>query len=141
MNTGGWCLRPTYYLQVRNNGEDSTVTLEETSEEKDLGVLIDNQLKFSKHTQSIVADANKILGLMKRSFEELNKDILLLYRGLIRGKLEFCVQAWSPYMEKDQLSLEGVQRRATKMVRLRLCLKNFSRPSFCSKRQLQKASS
>ena len=55
---------------------------------------------------------------MKRSFKELNKDIiLLLYRGLIRGKLEFCVQAWSPYyMKKDQLSLEGVQGRATKMV-------------------------
>ena len=48
-----------YSLQVRNSGEDSTVTLDETSEEKDLGVLIDNQLKFSKHIQSIVADANK----------------------------------------------------------------------------------
>ena len=101
MHLGTKHLKFEYSLQLRNSGEDSTVTLDETSEEKDLGVLIDNQLKFSKHTQSIVADANKILGLMKRSFEELNKDIfLLLYRGLIRGKLEFCVQAWSPYMKK-----------------------------------------
>ena len=44
MHLGTKNLKFEYSLQLRNNGEDSTVTLDETSEEKDLGVLIDNQL-------------------------------------------------------------------------------------------------
>jgi len=30
--------------------------------------------------------------------------------------MEFCIQAWSPYLQKDTRCLEKIQRRATKMV-------------------------
>ena len=50
-----------YSLQVRNNGEDSTVNFDETSKEKYLGVLIDNQLKFSKHGIFILKIISKYL--------------------------------------------------------------------------------
>ena len=95
---------------------DGTV-LSETTAEKDLGVLIDNELKFSKHIRSKVSQANRLIGLIKISFESIDEDMFKnLYNTLIRPQLEYCVQAWSPHMRKDIDLLENVQRRATKLV-------------------------
>ena len=49
---------------------DGTV-LSETTAEKDLGVLIDNELKFSKHIRSKVSQANRLIGLIKISIENI----------------------------------------------------------------------
>ena len=40
--------------------------LEAATEEKDLGVIIDEKLKFDKHTEAQVNKANKVLGLLRR---------------------------------------------------------------------------
>ena len=92
--------------------------LAETTEEKDLGVLIDNDLKFTRHIRGIVAKANRMIGLIKISFECIDSEMFLnLYNSLVRPLLEYCVQAWSPYLERDITLLENVQRRATKVVK------------------------
>ena len=94
-------------------------TLLETTEERDLGVLIDKKLKFSSHIKGIVGKANQMIGLIKISFESIDKEMFLtLYKTLIRPLLEYCVHAWSPHYETDITLLENVQRRATKMVRV-----------------------
>ena len=96
---------------------DGTV-LEETVEERDLGVLVDNKLKFENHIKGVVSKANRMLGLIKISFECLNKEMFLsLYKALVRPLLEYCVHAWSPHLQKHKKLLENVQERATKIVR------------------------
>jgi ribonuclease P/MRP protein subunit RPP40 len=42
--------------------------------------------------------------------------VLPLHKSLVRSHLEFSVQAWRPYLKKDIDLLEGVQRRAPKMI-------------------------
>ena len=88
-----------------------------TTEEKDLGVLVDDKLKFDKHIRGIVNKANRILSLIRIGFTCLDMKMFMnLYPVLVRPHLEYCVQVWSPHLEKDINLLEGVQRRATKMV-------------------------
>ena len=46
------------------------------SQEKDLGVLVDNELKFHQHTASVVAKANYLLAIINKSF--INLDTVML---------------------------------------------------------------
>lgn len=88
-----------------------------TTEEKDLGVLVDDKLIFDKHIKEIVKKANRRIGLIKKGFDCLDKVMFMnLYPVLIRPLLEYCVQVWSPYLQRDIDILERAQRRATKIV-------------------------
>jgi len=61
-----------------------------------------------------VKSANKTLGMISRTFMYKNNVTMLqLYKSLVRPKLEYCIQAWWPYLCKDIELLEKVQRRAT----------------------------
>ena len=96
---------------------DGTVQLEETEFEKDLGVHIDPELKFSKPVERQVNKANRILELIHRSYEFIDMEVMKkLFTSLVRSHLEFGNVAWSPGLEKDRNLMEGVQRRATKLV-------------------------
>ena len=91
--------------------------LEEVAVEKDLGVKIDNQLKFSDHVQAKVNTANKTMGFIRHSFQYLDKEIFsLLYKALVRPHLEFASCVWSPQHKYNRDAIERVQRRATKCV-------------------------
>ena len=64
--------------------------LEDVYEEKDLGVMIDTDLKFHKQTAAAVKKANSSLGLIKKSFALLDQTTLpLLYKSLVRPHLEY----------------------------------------------------
>ena len=44
---------------------------------KNFGFLFDNHLKFHQHTSSTAAKTNRILGLIEKSFEFLDPDMLV----------------------------------------------------------------
>ena len=85
--------------------------------QKDLGVLITRDLKFSTQCLEAEKRANKILGYIKRQFSYRNKEtVLSLYNSLVRPLLEYAVQFWSPTLRADIDRLERVQARATKLI-------------------------
>ena len=49
--------------------------INQVSEQKDLGVIIDNNLEFIPHIQTIVKKANRNLGIIKRTFSYLDKTV------------------------------------------------------------------
>ena len=56
-------------------------------------------------------------GMIKRHIVSRDKSIIFrLYKSLIRPKLEYCIQAWNPYLIKAIELLEQVQHRATKLI-------------------------
>ena len=68
-----------HYRQYRLGGDFITVS----DVEKDLGILIDNKLTFHKQCSTAVTKANKLLGIIRRSFEYINADTMLcLYKSL-----------------------------------------------------------
>lgn len=104
-----------YEYTMQENGEERD--LKETLEEKDLGVLFDPSFKFSKHIGLISSRANRILRVIKRSFDFMDSDMFcILYKTLVRPHLEYANCIWSPILQKDKEMLEKVQRRATKIV-------------------------
>ena len=86
-------------------------------EEKDLGCIIRDDLKQSSNIKHHVSKANQLLGMIRRTFTYLPKEsFLLLYKTYVRPRLEYCQQAFYPYLKKDRNEIEKVQRRATKLV-------------------------
>ena len=88
-----------------------------STEVKDLGVVINQSLSPSHHIATCVSRANRIVGLIKRTYENKSKrNIIAFHKSLVRPHLEYCVQAWRPHNQKDIDNLERVQRRMTKMI-------------------------
>jgi ribonucleases P/MRP protein subunit RPP40 len=91
--------------------------LDEVDEEKDLGVIMQSDLEWNRQCTKGVKTAYRVLDMIRQSFSYLNKDMALhLYKALVRPHLEYCMQDWRPYLKTDIELMEGVQRRATKLV-------------------------
>ena len=88
-----------------------------TDSEKDLGIWITSSLKPSLQCDKAAATASRILGMLKRTFTKLLRELFVfLYRTYVRPHLEYCIQLWCPYLARNIDKLENVQRRATKLV-------------------------
>ena len=86
-------------------------------EEIDLGVLFQQDLSFSNHAADAAKRANIKLGIIKRSFSALQKKgFLTMYKTIIRPTLEYCNSVWCPMLKRDEVMLEKVQQRATRLL-------------------------
>ena len=57
---------------------------------KDLGNIFDDNLKFHGHTIEVTAKANHLLGLIRKSFDYLEPDVLVkLFVTMVRPTLEY----------------------------------------------------
>ena len=91
--------------------------LEEVEVEKDLGVIVDKDLKFHRHASFAITKANTILGLIKRSFAIFDHKMLpKLFKVMVQPHLEYGNVVWGPHFKLDQQAIERVQKRATKLI-------------------------
>ena len=89
--------------------------LEAVAEERDLGIIVDKDLKFHSHTQ--VAKANQALRLIKSSLVTRKScAVKKLYKSLVCPHLEFGFTLAFPKNKLDTRAIESVQRRVTKLV-------------------------
>ena len=93
---------------------ESNEPIQKCSEEKDLGVIFDSNLSFDPHIQKAISKSNQMIGLIRRSFSFMDKNMFLkLYKALIRPHIEYGNVIWYPLLKRQSSSVEKVQRRAT----------------------------
>ena len=109
--------REKYTNEMKEHGTNNVTVLQGSVLERDLGVNVDRELRFSRHIEIQVNKVNSILGLIRRSFEFLDAATMkTLFVALVRPHHEFCNVAWSHKLEKDKKLIEGVLRKVTRVV-------------------------
>ena len=74
-------------------------------------------MKWSQHIHQIAVKANCTLSLIKRNLKLANKSLReTAYFTLVWSQLDYASTVWSPWLSKDKLELEKVQRRAARFV-------------------------
>ena len=103
-----------FFYQLKEG--DTQHEIAYTEEEKDLGLVIDGNVKFEKHINIKINKASSIMAVIRRSFVSLKcVNFVPLYKSLVRSHLEYASCIWSPY-NKHIEAVERVQRRATKQL-------------------------
>ena len=99
------------------NYEMGGTILSKTVKEKYLGVTMNANMKVSEQCRIAASKGNQVLGMIRRNITYKEKSLIVpLYKAIVRPHLEYCIQAWSPYLRKDIDMLEKIQRRATKLI-------------------------
>ena len=84
---------------------------------RDLGILIDSNLKFSAHIEQIVSKGYQRLNLIFRAFCSRNLHFLRqMYITYIRPVLEYNTPIWNPSAVMDLKRVENVQRSFSRRV-------------------------
>lgn len=111
---------PVYHL---NN-----ISLETTNSYKYLGVHITSNLTWNKHIEYITNQANRLLGYLRRNFSRAPSSLkLLLYKTLLRPKLEYASTIWDPYHDNLIHSIELIQNNSCRFI-----LWNYNRTASAS---------
>jgi len=102
--------------------------LEVVKEEKDLGVLITNDLKALQQCTAACNKASRDLGMIKKTIVYKSKEVLLnMYKLLVRPHVEYCTPVWSSCYQKDKTLIQRVQHRFTRMI------PGFSKLPYCER--------
>ena len=106
-------------MNVIDNVTVGDLTISRVTSYKLLGVIVQDNLKWSLHVNYICKCASKKLYLLKRlrRFDLCNSDLLHFYLTVIRPTLEYACPLWHYGLTKsDSDAIEHVQRRAMRII-------------------------
>ena len=74
---------------------------------KCLGVSMNANMKVSEQCIIAASKSNQVIGMIRRNITYNEKSLIVpLYKAIVRPHLEYCIQAWNPYIRKDIDMLE-----------------------------------
>ena len=90
-------------------------TIPQVDSVRDLGVIMDNRLRFDIHINQIVTRAHRLANLIHKCFTSRDSSTLMrAFVTYVRPLLEYASCVWSPYSVGQVTKIEAVQRRFTK---------------------------
>ncbi|XP_063615394.1 uncharacterized protein LOC134788436 [Penaeus indicus] len=102
---------------TQDASDENTATFQVVRTMRDLGVTMSCDFKPTAQCKNATTRAYRELYRLKNTLTCRNAEVFIpLYKSIVRPHLEYCVQAWAPYLTKDIQLLERVQRTATRMV-------------------------
>ena len=87
---------------------DNDKSLTSVEYQKELGVGVDSTMSFYEHIASKLEKANRLVAILKKRFLNINKDLLrTLHKAIVRRRLEYANQIWSPHLEKHKILFDN----------------------------------
>ena len=81
---------------------------------KDLGIMVDETLNWKLQVDTVSKKCKQLSAWVLSVFYTRDKNTMLtLFKSLIRPKIEYCCEVWSPFLIKDIVKIEQVQSSFT----------------------------
>ena len=90
--------------------------LQGASDEKDLGIIVQDDLSPRKHISKVVGGTYRLITKIKTPFTYMDEEMLRkLIVSMIGQQLEHVTLVWSQHKKKDITTIERIQRTATRL--------------------------
>ena len=81
------------------------IELQQVTEEKELGVIMDQELKYHRQTAAAIKKEKRMLAIIKNSFAVNFFTLTLLFKVLVRPLMQYGNIIWDPHYKLDQHAL------------------------------------
>ncbi|KAL1447881.1 hypothetical protein WDU94_005470 [Cyamophila willieti] len=108
------CYKMTYRITrsyIDYEYKINNIPIQQVETISDLGVIFNSNLTWDTHIDSIINQANKRLGMVIRCCKPIQDidTITILYKSIIRSKIDYCSALWTPNTKTKIKKLEKIQ--------------------------------
>ena len=106
-----------FFNELKSYIVSDNIVISPSTHVRDLGVIIDNKLTWNIHYNTICKKAKQLSAWILHTFYSRDKStMLVLFKSLIRSRLEYCSEIWNPHFMKDINFIEQIQRSFTSKI-------------------------
>ena len=93
-------IKKEYCFNDTNGLQQFKHTLETSKSERDLGIIIRDDLKWNDHIKGAISKASSILSRIKRAFPNWNSQTFKVLTSFVRPHLEYAAVTWNPFKKQ-----------------------------------------